>query len=75
MLSQRPGPAACVSQDGTSGDTAGTCRDGRALIGGYARALAPDGRTLYFAEVLGASGAGAGLAIFRSRCAQAGSVS
>jgi hypothetical protein len=64
MLSQRPGPAACVSQNGTSGDTTDTCRDGRALNSGYAGALAPDGRTLYFAE-FGTNGARAGLVIFR----------
>jgi hypothetical protein len=49
-LSQRSGTAACLSADGTSGDTAGPCRKGRALAGGYAGVIAPNGRTLYFAE-------------------------
>ena len=49
-LSQRSGTAACLSADGTSGDTAGPCRKGRGLSGGYAGVLAPSGRTLYFAE-------------------------
>jgi hypothetical protein len=48
-LSQRPGSGACISADGTSGDGE-TCQDGRALAGGYAGVLAPDGRTLYFAD-------------------------
>jgi hypothetical protein len=48
-LSQRPGPAACISADGTSGDGR-TCRNGRALNGEYAGAIAPNGRTLYFSE-------------------------
>jgi hypothetical protein len=48
-LSQRPGSAACISANGTSGDGK-TCQDGRALDGGYAGSLAPDGSTLYFAE-------------------------
>ena len=48
-LSERSGKAACISSDGTSGDGS-TCRTGRALNGGYAGALAPDGQTLYFSE-------------------------
>ena len=48
-LSQRSGKAACISADGTSGDGE-TCRDGRALDGGYAGILAPNGRTLYYTE-------------------------
>lgn len=48
-LSQRRGPGACISADGTSGDGE-ACQDGRALAGGYAGVLSPDGRTLYFAE-------------------------
>ncbi|MGN6676474.1 MAG: hypothetical protein ACTHKL_01665 [Streptosporangiaceae bacterium] len=48
-LSQRAGTAACISQDGTSGDGE-ACRDGRALSGGYAGALTSRGTTLYFAE-------------------------
>ena len=47
-LSQRPGKAGCVSGDGSSGDGAGTCQDGRAIADGYAGALAPSGKTLYF---------------------------
>jgi hypothetical protein len=48
-LSQRAGTAACISQDGASGDGE-TCRNGRALSGGYAGALTSRGTTLYFAE-------------------------
>ena len=48
-LSERSGKAAYISSDGTSGDGS-TCRTGRALNGGYAGALAPDGQTLYFSE-------------------------
>ena len=50
VLSQRSGKAACISADGTSGEPTEPCRDGRALDGGYAGVLAPDGRTLYFSE-------------------------
>ena len=49
-LSQRAGKAACMSADGSSKDGPNTCRDGRALDGGYAGILAPNGRTLYYAE-------------------------
>jgi WD40-like Beta Propeller Repeat len=64
LLSQRSGSAACISEDGTTGDSALHCRTGRDIAGGYAGMLSPDGKTLYFAEngtgpVLG------GLAIFR----------
>jgi hypothetical protein len=48
-LSQRSGTAACISQDGTSGDGE-ACRNGRALSGGYAGTLTSRGTTLYFAE-------------------------
>jgi hypothetical protein len=61
-LSQRAGKAACISADGTSGDGE-TCRDGRALSGGYAGALAPNGRTLYYAEYT--SNVNGGLTMFR----------
>ncbi len=59
LLSQRKGPSACISADGTTGDGA-SCQDGRALDGGYAGVLSPDGRTLYYAE-----GGADGFAIFR----------
>ena len=49
-LSERAGKAACMSADGSSEDGPNTCRDGRALDGGYAGTLAPNGRTLYYAE-------------------------
>ncbi len=49
-LSERAGKAACMSADGSSQDGPNTCRDGRALNGGYAGTLAPNGRTLYYAE-------------------------
>ncbi len=47
-LSQRSGKAGCISSDGSSGDGAGTCQEGRAIADGYAGALAPSGRTLYY---------------------------
>ena len=60
-LSQRPGKAGCISADGSSGDGPNTCRDGRAINGGYAGILAPNGRTLYYAEYSSDA-----LAIFRT---------
>lgn len=50
VLSERGGPSACLSVDGSSVDGAATCRNGRAIDGGYAGSRAPDGRSLYFAE-------------------------
>ncbi len=61
-LSQRSGKAACISANGTSGDGE-ACRDGRALNGGYAGILAPNGRTLYYAEYT--SNVNGGLTLFR----------
>jgi hypothetical protein len=63
VLSQRSGKAACISADGRSGDGS-TCRTGRALDDGYAGALSPDGRTLYFSEN-GSTPTNGALAIFR----------
>ena len=63
MLSERAGKAACISADGSSGDGPDTCRDGRALSGGYAGILAPNGRTLYYAEYT--SNVNGALALFR----------
>src|SRR6185437_6344710 len=51
------------SLDGTTQDSTNTCRNGRDLSGGYAGALAPDGKTLYYAE-FGNSSTAQGLAIF-----------
>ncbi len=48
-LSQRAGRAACISANGTTGDGE-ACQQGRAIDGGYAGVLSPDGRTLYFSE-------------------------
>jgi lactonase family protein with 7-bladed beta-propeller len=62
-LSQRAGKAACISADGSSKDGPNTCRDGRALSGGYAGTLAPNGRTLYYAEYT--SNVNGALALFR----------
>src|SRR5581483_11520453 len=62
LLSQRAGKEDCISVDGLSGDGS-TCRTGRALDGGYAGALSPDGRTLYFSEN-GANGSSGALAVF-----------
>jgi hypothetical protein len=63
LLSERNSTSACYSRDGTSGDTAPPCRDGRDLSGGYAGVLSPDGKTLYFAE-FGNNPPDTGLAIF-----------
>ena len=62
-LSQRAGKAACISADGSSKDGPDTCRDGRALSGGYAGILSPNGRTLYYAEYT--SNVNGALALFR----------
>src|SRR5262249_34708035 len=64
-LSQRHGTAACMSANGTAGDSSLHCRVGRALGGGNAGALSPMGNTLYFAEVDGGSGDIGALVIFR----------
>ncbi len=50
LLSERNSKSACYSLDGTTHDSANTCRDGRDLSGGYAGVLSPDGKTLYYAE-------------------------
>jgi hypothetical protein len=50
LLSERRGPAACISLNGRTGDGVGSCRNGRAINGEYAGAITPDGRTLYFSE-------------------------
>lgn len=42
-LTQKPGAAACVSDDGSEG----ACTDGRAMSGASALAVAPDGATVY----------------------------
>jgi hypothetical protein len=63
-LSERSGPAACISVDGTTGDGIGSCRTGTGIAGDYAGALSPDGRTLYFSEY-GSSSTTGGLSIFR----------
>jgi hypothetical protein len=59
-LSERATPRACYTPNGASHRVAGLCRKGRALAGGYAGSLSPDGRTLYFA-----SQAANGFVIFR----------
>ena len=45
-LSQRPGTAGCVSEDGTGG----LCQDGAALDGAVAVAASPDGESVYVAS-------------------------
>jgi DNA-binding beta-propeller fold protein YncE len=45
-LTQKPGPAACVSDDGTGG----SCADGVALGGAIAVTVSPDGATAYVAS-------------------------
>ena len=52
VLSERASKAACYTPNGKSHHVVGLCRIGRALKGGYAGSLAPDGRTLYFASQL-----------------------
>jgi hypothetical protein len=63
-LGERSGFAACISADSTSGDGE-SCRDGRALNGGYAGILSPDGRTLYFGELGSSPPGSSALVIFR----------
>ena len=63
LLSERDSTRACYSRDGTTGDSALSCRDGRDLSGGYAGVLSLDGKTLYYAE-FGNSPPDAGLVIF-----------
>jgi WD40 repeat protein len=63
LLSERNSTSACYSRDGTTGDSALSCRDGRDLSGGYAGVLSPDGKTLYYAE-FGNGAPDAGLVIF-----------
>ncbi len=65
LLSERSGSSACVSENGETGDSLLSCRMARVLGGGYAGALAPDGRTLYFAEDGSGSPEYSGLVIFR----------
>lgn len=48
VLTQLPGLAGCVSEDGSGGD----CADGKALDGASAIALSPDGRNLYATSAL-----------------------
>ena len=66
-LSERARTAACVSLDGTSGDGTVGCRVGRALSGGYAGVLAPNGGTLYFADYggFGSSSGNGSVLVFR----------
>jgi len=64
LLSQRSGAAACYSVDGTTGDSALSCRTDAALGGGYAGALSPSGQRLYYAEY-GSGGFSGGLVVFR----------
>jgi DNA-binding beta-propeller fold protein YncE len=52
-LSQKPGSAGCVSDDGTGG----ACQDGRALANPFGVAVSPDGANVY-------AGAYGGVAIF-----------
>ncbi|HET7014994.1 MAG TPA: hypothetical protein VFI65_13850 [Streptosporangiaceae bacterium] len=65
LLSERNNKSACYSLDGTGTihDATPTCRNGRDLSGGYAGALSPDGKTLYYAEN-GSSVPSQGLVIF-----------
>jgi hypothetical protein len=49
-LKERASTGACYTADGSSHHVAGVCRKGRALAGGYAGSLSPDGTTLYFAS-------------------------
>jgi hypothetical protein len=66
LLSQRPGPAGCFSETGLTGDSSQHCRNGRAIVEGYAGILSANGSTLYFAEF------GEGLVIFHVNKATGG---
>src|SRR6185312_11865793 len=63
LLSERNNSSACYSRDGTNGDSALSCRDGRDLSGGYAGVMSLNGKTLYYAE-FGNHAPDAGLVIF-----------
>ncbi len=63
LLSERNSTSACYSRDGTNGDSALSCRDGRDISGGYAGVLSLNGKTLYYAE-FGNSPPDTGLVIF-----------
>ncbi len=52
-LSQKPGEAGCISQNGADGDLGTTCADGRALDGGTDIRVSPDGESVYVASFLG----------------------
>jgi DNA-binding beta-propeller fold protein YncE len=45
-LEQRPGPAGCITENGSSGQ----CQDGRGLVGSTSIALSPDGENAYVAS-------------------------
>jgi DNA-binding beta-propeller fold protein YncE len=47
-LTQLPGAAGCVSDDGTS--TRATCLDGRGLRGAFSVTISPDGKNVYVAS-------------------------
>ena len=52
-LSQKPGEAGCISQNGADGDLGTTCADGPALDGGTDIRVSPDGESVYVASFLG----------------------
>jgi DNA-binding beta-propeller fold protein YncE len=52
-LTQKDGPAGCISQTGADGDGGMTCADGRGLDGGADIRVSPDGRSVYSASFLG----------------------
>jgi Big-like domain-containing protein len=56
MLTQLPGSAGCLSQDGSSADGASTCQNVRGLHGLFAVSVSPDGRNVYTAGVDGGGG-------------------
>ena len=49
ILTQKPGPAGCISDTGTDNTGTSTCATGRALAGADALVLSPLGATLYVA--------------------------
>ena len=45
-LTQKPGPAGCITEGG-----AGSCQAGQAFAGGLSLAISPDGKDLYVASI------------------------
>jgi DNA-binding beta-propeller fold protein YncE len=47
LLTQKPGAAACITDDGKDNTGAATCATGRSMNGSYPISISPDGHSLY----------------------------